>query len=128
MDVSEEESDGHDDDPYVEEDFPKEFKMIKFSKWAVIQFFCMILIIAALDCSRFVNIFYKSKLRGLELWKWSLLFLSLLCRRLVAGWVIRVWCFLLSLIVCCADVYTYFVYGLRHAVRNFIWLALILIS
>ncbi|XP_017241265.1 mechanosensitive ion channel protein 6 [Daucus carota subsp. sativus] len=124
----EEGSDVHDDDPYVEEDFPEEFKMIKFSKWAVIQFFCMIFIIAALVCSRFLNIFNENKLRGLELWRWSLLLLALLCGRLVAGWVIRVVVFFVELNYMLRKRVLYFVYGLRHAVRNCIWLALILIS
>ncbi|KAK1392953.1 Mechanosensitive ion channel protein [Heracleum sosnowskyi] len=117
-----------DDDPYAEEDFPEEFKMIKFSKWAVIQFICMIVIIAALICSLFVNVFDKNKLHGLELWRWGLLLLALFCGRLLAGWGIRVVVFFVELNCMLRKRVLYFVYGLRRAVKNCLWLALILIA
>ncbi|KAL1822914.1 hypothetical protein ACET3Z_009692 [Daucus carota] len=124
----EEESEYHDDDPYVEEDFPEEFKMIKFSKWAVIQVFCMIVIIAALVCSLFVKFSDKNKLLGVELWRWGLLLLALLCGRLVAGWGIRVVVFFIELNCMLRKRVLYFVYGLRSAVKNCLWLALILVA
>ncbi|KAL8126386.1 mechanosensitive ion channel protein 6-like [Apium graveolens] len=124
----EEGSECHDYDPYVEEDYPEEFKMIKFSKWAVIQFFCLIVIIAVLICSLFVNFCDKNKLFGLELWRWGLLLFALLCGRLVAGWGIRVVVFFIELNCMLRKRVLYFVYGLRSAVKNCLWLALILIA
>ncbi|KAL1822912.1 hypothetical protein ACET3Z_009690 [Daucus carota] len=116
------------DDPYAKEDLPEEFKMIKFSKWAVIQFFCMIVIIPALVCSIFVNSSHKNILCGLELWRWGILLLALLCGRLVAGWGLRVVVFLVELNCMLRKRVLYFVYGLRRAVNNCLWLALILIA
>ncbi|KAK1392954.1 Mechanosensitive ion channel protein [Heracleum sosnowskyi] len=124
----EEGSECFDDDPYVEEDYPEEFKMIKFSKWAVIQFFCMIVIIAVLVCSLFVKFSDKNKLFGLELWRWGLLLFALLCGRLVAGWGIRVVVFFIELNCMLRKRVLYFVYGLRSAVKNCLWLSLILIA
>ncbi|KAL8126383.1 mechanosensitive ion channel protein 6-like [Apium graveolens] len=117
-----------DDDPFLEEDFPEEFKKRNFSNWAVIQLSMLILIITALVCSLFVNFFEKNRMFGLELWKWGLLLLVLICGRLVAGWGIRVVVFFIELNLMLRKRVLYFVYGLRNAVKNCIWLALVLIA
>ncbi|KAL1822911.1 hypothetical protein ACET3Z_009689 [Daucus carota] len=117
-----------DEDPFLEEDFPEDFKKRNFSYWAAIQFASLILIIVALICSISVNIFKNNKLFGLEVWKWCLLFLVLICGRLVAGLGIRVVVFFIELNSMLRKRVLYFVYGLKNAVKNCIWLALVLIA
>ncbi|KAK1388592.1 Mechanosensitive ion channel protein [Heracleum sosnowskyi] len=117
-----------DDDPFADEDFPDEFKKMRFSKWAVIQFCSLILIVAALVCSLTVGYFVKKRLFGLELWRWGLLLLVLMCGRLVSGWGIRVVVFFFELNFMLRKRVLYFVYGLRNAVKNCVWLGLVLIA
>ncbi|KAL1820739.1 hypothetical protein ACET3Z_015608 [Daucus carota] len=116
------------DDPFLEDDLPEEYKRMKFSKWSVLQFFSLILIIAALVCSLTINFFKKKHLFGLELWKWYLMVLVLICGRLVSGWGIRVVVFFVERNFMLRKRVLYFVYGLRSAVQNCIWLALVLIA
>lgn len=116
------------DDPFLEDDLPEEYKKMRFSKWSFIQFFSLILIIAALVCSLTINFFKKKHLFGLELWKWYLMVLVLICGRLVSGWGIRVVVFFVERNFMLRKRVLYFVYGLRNAVQNCIWLAMVLIA
>ncbi|KAL8135724.1 hypothetical protein AgCh_010380 [Apium graveolens] len=116
------------DDPFLEDDLPEEYKKMKFSKWSFLQFFSLILIIAALVCSLTINFFKKKHLFGLELWKWYLMVLVLICGRLVSGWGIRVVVFFVERNFMLRKRVLYFVYGLRNAVQNCIWLAMVLIA
>lgn len=116
------------DDPFLDEDLPEEFKKIKFSKWTVLQFFSLILIIAAFVCSLTINVLKEKNLYGLALWKWDLMVLVLICGRLVSGWGIRVIVFFIERNFLLRKRVLYFVYGLRNAVQNCVWLAFVLIA
>ncbi|XP_051139904.1 mechanosensitive ion channel protein 8-like [Andrographis paniculata] len=117
-----------DDDPFLEDDLPEEYKRLKFSALSIIQLLSLILIIAALICSLTINALRKRTLFSMELWKWELMVLVLISGRLVSGWGIRVVVFLIERNFLLRKRVLYFVYGLRNAVQNCVWLALVLIA
>ncbi|THG03375.1 mechanosensitive ion channel protein 6-like [Camellia sinensis] len=116
------------DDPFLDEDLPEEYKMMKFSTWSVIQLVSLILIIAALACTLAIPRFRKKRLFELELWKWELMILVLISGRLVSGWAIRIVVFFIERNFLLRKRVLYFVYGVRNAVQNCIWLSLVLIA
>jgi hypothetical protein len=65
---------------------------------------------------------------GLHLWKWELLVFVLICGRLVSGWVIRIAVFGVERNFLLQKRVLYFVYGVRSAVQNALWLGLVLAS
>ncbi|CAK9187923.1 unnamed protein product [Ilex paraguariensis] len=116
------------DDPFLEEDIPEEYKKMRFSTLTVLQLVSLILIIAALVCSLTIPILRRKMIFDLELWKWEVLVLVLICGRLVSGWGIRVVVFFIERNFLLRKRVLYFVYGLRNAVQNCIWLGLVLIA
>jgi len=116
------------DDPFLEEDLPEEYKKMKFNTLSVVQLVSLILIIAALSCSLAIQILRRKTLFDLELWKWELMVLVLISGRLVSGWVIRIVVFFIERNFLLRKRVLYFVYGVRNAVQNCIWLSLVLIA
>ncbi|CDP07335.1 unnamed protein product [Coffea canephora] len=116
------------DDPFLEDDLPEEFKKMKFNTLTVLQLLGLILIVAALVCSLTIEVLKKQTIFELHLWKWELMILVLICGRLFSGWAIRVVVFLIERNFLLRKRVLYFVYGLRNAVQNCVWLALVLIA
>ncbi|KDP27663.1 hypothetical protein JCGZ_19555 [Jatropha curcas] len=116
------------DDPLLEEDLPEEFKKDRFDIWILLQWVSLILIIAALVCSLVVPYLKQKSLWELSLWKWDLLVLVLICGRLVSGWVIRIIVFFIERNFLLRKRVLYFVYGIKKAVQNCLWLGLVLIA
>lgn len=116
------------DDPFLDEDIPDEYKKMKLSPMSAIQLVSLILLVAALVCSLTINVFKKRDIFGLELWKWILMILVLISGRLVSGWGIRIVVFFVERNFLLRKRVLYFVYGLRNAVQNCVWLALVLIA
>ncbi|KAI3776512.1 hypothetical protein L1987_46297 [Smallanthus sonchifolius] len=116
------------DDPFLDDDLPDEYKQLRYSKWTLLQLFSLILIIAALICTLTIPILKHKFLFDLELWKWGVMILVLICGRLVSGWGIRVIVFLIERNFVLRKRVLYFVYGLRKAVQNCVWLTLVLIA
>nr|XP_016470246.1 PREDICTED: mechanosensitive ion channel protein 6-like [Nicotiana tabacum] len=121
-------SENDDDDPFSDEDFPEEYKKMKFNLWTVLQSLSLILIIAAFVCSLTISKFKGRSIFGLPLWKWELMVLVLICGRLVSGWGIRLGVFVIERNFVLRKRVLYFVYGLRNSVQNCIWLSLVLIA
>ncbi|KAL7117614.1 hypothetical protein ACP275_03G082300 [Erythranthe tilingii] len=117
-----------DDDPFLEDDLPEDYKKMKFSTISVLQLVSLILIIAALICSLTINFLKKRNALGLEIWRWELMVLVLISGRLVSGWAIRVAVFSVERNFLLRKRVLYFVYGLRNSVQNCVWLALVLIA
>ena len=109
------------------EDIPREYKQWKFSTIALAQWVSLVLIVAALVCSLWIPILKRKKLWDLPLWKWEMLVLALICGRLVSGWGIRVVVIFIERNFVLRKRVLYFVYGLRSAVQNCLWLGLVLI-
>ncbi|KAK6118841.1 hypothetical protein DH2020_047408 [Rehmannia glutinosa] len=116
------------DDPFLDDDLPENYKRMKFSALSILQFLSLVLIVAALVCSLTINMLKKRTIFGLELWKWELMVLVLISGRLVSGWVIRIVVLSIERNFLLRKRVLYFVYGLRNAVQNCVWLALVLIA
>ncbi|KAL0325942.1 UNVERIFIED_CONTAM: Mechanosensitive ion channel protein 8 [Sesamum radiatum] len=116
------------DDPFLEEDLPEDYKRMKFSFLSILQLLSLILIVAALICSLTIDFLKKRTVFQLELWKWELMVLVLISGRLVSGWGVRIVVFFIERNFLLRKRVLYFVYGLRNAVQNCVWLALVLIA
>ncbi|XP_060173518.1 mechanosensitive ion channel protein 6-like [Lycium barbarum] len=123
-----EEEEEEEEDPFSGEDLPEEYKKVKFSTLTVLQLVSLVVIIAALVCSVIFRVLREKKAFGLELWKWEVMILVLICGRLFSGCVIRLVVFLVELNFLLRKRVLYFVYGLRTSVQNCIWLSLVLIA
>ncbi|GKA05467.1 mechanosensitive ion channel protein 6-like protein, partial [Tanacetum coccineum] len=117
-----------DEDPFLDDDLPDEYKQLRYSKWTLLQLLSLVLIVAALVCTLTIKFFKHKKLYDLELWKWVVMVLVLICGRLWSGWGIRVIVFLIERNFVLRKRVLYFVYGLRKAVQNCVWLTLVLIA
>lgn len=110
------------------EDIPEEYKGTKFGLVMLLQWVSLVLITAALGCSLWIPILKRKKLWDLPLWKWDILVLALICGRLVSGWAIRLVVIFIERNFLLRKRVLYFVYGLRRAVQNCLWLGLVLLA
>ncbi|PON60618.1 Mechanosensitive ion channel [Parasponia andersonii] len=109
------------------EDIPAEYKKTKFSVLTFLQWVSLVLILAALGCSLWIPILKRQKLWDLPSWKWEIMVLALNCGRLVSGWGIRLVVIFIESNFLLQKRVLYFVYGLRRAVQNCLWLGLVLL-
>lgn len=119
--------DEEDDDPF-DEDLPEEYTKANFDALTIAQWISLVLIVTSLICTMAIDEWKGKKLRGLHLWKWEVLILVLICGRLVSGWGIRIVVFFIERNFFMRKRVLYFVYGIRKAVQNCIWLGLVLIA
>ncbi|KAK6939021.1 Mechanosensitive ion channel MscS [Dillenia turbinata] len=92
----------------------------------IIQLVSLVFIVPALACSLTISELKKQCLWDLPLWKWEILLLVLICGRLLSGWGVRIAVFLIEHNFLFQNKVLYFVYGLRKAVQNCLWLGLVL--
>ncbi|KAL0696546.1 hypothetical protein Bca4012_063726 [Brassica carinata] len=122
MDLEEEE------DPFSEEDFPEGYQKDKLSLWVIMEWIFLILIIAGLICSLVIPFLRGKELWNLALWKWEVMVLVLICGRLVSSWIVRLLVYFVESNFLLRKKVLYFVYGIRKAVQNCLWLGLVLIA
>ncbi|KAI3935326.1 hypothetical protein MKW98_027146 [Papaver atlanticum] len=121
--------DDDEEDPFSVEDIPDKYKKSKFfSPLVILQWVSLILILVAFVCSLTIHELSKKRLWALPLWKWELIIFVLICGRLVSGWGIRILVFLIERNFILRKRVLYFVYGLRKAVQNCLWLGLVLLA
>ncbi|KAI3960686.1 hypothetical protein MKX01_003860 [Papaver californicum] len=121
--------DDDEEDPFAEEDIPDKYNKSKFfSPLVILQWLSLILILGALACSLTIHELRKRTVWALPLWKWEILVLVLICGRLVSGWGIRIVVFFIERNFILRKRVLYFVYGLRKAVQNCLWLGLVLLA
>jgi ABC-type multidrug transport system fused ATPase/permease subunit len=120
--------DEEEDDPFMEEDFPDEYKKTQFSLWILLEWLSLILIIGALVTTLSVPFLREKNLWQLLLWKWEVMILVLICGRLVSDWFIRIAVFCIERNFLLRKRVLYFVYGVKKAVQNCVWLGLVLIA
>ncbi|KAL9244617.1 hypothetical protein vseg_018378 [Gypsophila vaccaria] len=120
--------DEDEDDPFYDDDLPDEFKSGKISPIFVLEWVSLIMIVGALVCSLIIVTLREKKLWNLKLWKWEVLVLVLICGRLVSDWGIRILVFMIERNFLLRKRLLYFVYGLKKAVQNVIWLGLVLLT
>ncbi|VVA95768.1 unnamed protein product [Arabis nemorensis] len=116
------------DDPFAEEDLPEEYRKDKFSLWIVLEWLSLILIIAAFVCTLAIPTLRKKVLWELHLWKWESMVLVLICGRLVSSWIVKIVVFFIERNFLLRKRVLYFVYGIRKAVQNCLWLGLVLLA
>ena len=117
------------DDPFLDEDMPHDhrFKRGKMGTLAtILQWVSLVLIIVALLCTRTIHRLAKKKFWELHLWKWELLVFVLICGHLVSGWAIGITVFIVERNFVLHKRELYFLYGVRGAVQNALWLGLAL--
>ncbi|KAM0015156.1 putative mechanosensitive ion channel MscS, LSM domain superfamily [Helianthus debilis subsp. tardiflorus] len=117
-----------DEDDLLIDDLPDEYKKLRYSKWTLLQLISLILIVGCLACTLAIPRFRNKDLYDLDWWKWEVMLLVVICGRLVSGWVIRILVFFLERRFLLRKRVLYFVYGLKKAVQNCIWLTLVLIA
>ncbi|KAL3732171.1 hypothetical protein ACJRO7_028930 [Eucalyptus globulus] len=120
--------DRDEDDIFLEEDLPEEFKKTQFGAMALLQWVSLVLIVGALVYTLAIPALKHKDLWKLKLWKWEVMVLVLICGRLVSGWMIRLVVFFIERNFLLRKRVLYFVYGLRKAVQNCLWLGLVLIA
>ncbi|KMS95219.1 hypothetical protein BVRB_010900 [Beta vulgaris subsp. vulgaris] len=115
------------DDPF-DEDFPEEYKKGKISFFTVLQWVSLVLIVAALVCSLVIGKLRDKAIWDMQLWKWEVMGLVLICGGLVSGWLIRIVVFFIERNFLLRKRVLYFVYGLRSSVQKFLWLGWVLLA
>ncbi|KNA24576.1 hypothetical protein SOVF_014430 [Spinacia oleracea] len=115
------------DDPFGE-DLPEEYKKGKFGFFTVLQWVSLVLIIAALVCSLVIKRFRVITIWDMQLWKWEVMGLVLICGGLVSGWLIHLVVFFIERNFLLRKRVLYFVYGLRSSVQKFLWLGWVLLA
>ncbi|XP_010066309.2 mechanosensitive ion channel protein 6 [Eucalyptus grandis] len=120
--------DEEEDDLFLDEDLPEEFKKAKVGVMTLLQWVSMVLIIGALVCTLAIPAWKSRDLWKLKLWKWEVMVLVLICGRLVSGWMIQLAVFFIERNFLLRKRVLYFVYGLRKAVQNCLWLGMVLIA
>ncbi|CAN6938905.1 unnamed protein product [Brassica oleracea] len=121
-------NDDEEDDPFAEEDLPEEYRKDKLSLWIVLEWLSLILIIAALVCTLSIRYLRDKVFWELHLWKWEAMVLVLICGRLVSSWIVKIVVFFVERNFLLRKRVLYFVYGVRKAVMNCLWLGLVLLA
>ncbi len=117
------------DDPLKDADVPDRYRSQKWNYLMFLEFVAFVLIVGALVCSTVVpHLRRHVTLWGLNLWKWVVLALVIVCGRLVSSWIIRIVVFFLEQNFLLRKKVLYFVYGLRRGVQNCLWLSFVLLA
>lgn len=117
-----------DDDPLWGEDLPDEYTKANFNAVTLLQWVSLFIIVALLICTLSIPYLKEKTVWNLELLKWELMVLVLICGRLLSGWGIRIGVFFLERNFLLRKRLLYFVYGVRKPVQNCLWLALVLLA
>ncbi|KAH9612440.1 hypothetical protein KSS87_022672 [Heliosperma pusillum] len=115
------------DDPF-DDDLPEDYKKAKFSFFTLVQWVSLVLIVAALVCNLVIKKIKKITVWGMQLWKWEVMVLVLICGGLVSGWLIKIIVFFIERNFLLRKRVLYFVYGLRSSVQKFLWLGWVLLA
>ncbi|CAE5967314.1 unnamed protein product [Arabidopsis arenosa] len=116
------------EDPFLNEDLPEEFKRDKLSFWVFLEWISLVLIVTSLVCSLTIHNLQRKTWWKLDLWKWEVTVLVLICGRLVSSWIVRIIVFLVEKNFLWRKRVLYFVYGVRKSVQNCLWLGLVLLA
>lgn len=117
----------NDEEDDMDEDMLEDYALNKCSVLTMAEWVSLVLVIAALFCSRSIPALRKQILWDLALWKWEVMGLVIICGGLVSDWGVRLSVHLMERNFLLRKRVLYFVYGLRRVVRNCLWLVLVLI-
>ncbi|MCO5560197.1 hypothetical protein L7F22_013806 [Adiantum nelumboides] len=102
-------------------------KKTQDSKWGIyLQWTILLLLIAFLACSIKIKFLNKAMFLSLDIWRWLALTVVVFCGRLISGWIMKLLEMLIEKHYILKKRVLYFVYGLRRAAKNCLWLALVL--
>lgn len=118
------ESNSDEEEEGEEEDLPEDYKTTKISICSVIQLMILIILAVGIACSLTIDALKLLLLFDMELWKWNLMALVVISGGLVAGWGVRVGVYFMERNFVLRKRVLYFVYGLKTAVQNFVWLTM----
>ncbi|WCJ44302.1 Mechanosensitive ion channel family protein [Euphorbia peplus] len=110
-----------------EEDEIENQKKTTLSILTLLQRILLVLVSAALVSTLLIPQLKRLKVWDLALWKWEIMIMTLICGRLVSGWIIKIIVIFFELNFILRKRVLYFVYGLRTAVQNFLWLGLVVL-
>ncbi|XP_030527122.1 mechanosensitive ion channel protein 6-like [Rhodamnia argentea] len=117
--------DDHKDD-WVE-GVPEELKKMKFGALLTLQCSVLLIIVLALICSVSIPSLKRRTLWDFPIWKWEAMILALVSGRLIASCVVRVAVKVVERVYLLHRRVLYFIYGLWRAVRNCLWMVLVLL-
>lgn len=120
--------DDDDEDPFLDEDLPSEFKKGKLRALTILEWLSFIAILVTFICTLKIRFLNEIEVWNLSLWRWEVLVLVLISGRLVSGWGIRIIVFFIERNFLLRKRVLYFVYALRNVVQNCLWLGLVLIT
>ncbi|KAK7411881.1 hypothetical protein VNO78_03324 [Psophocarpus tetragonolobus] len=101
---------------------------MKWRVWVFVELFAFVCIMAVLISSLAVDELQHWELSGLELWKWCVLALTIICGRLFTEWFINGLVFLIARNFLFKKKVLYFIFGVKDSVQGFIWLCLVLVT
>ncbi|KAL2327245.1 hypothetical protein Fmac_020672 [Flemingia macrophylla] len=101
----------------------KNWRLLGFLEW-----FAFVCIVGFFIATLTVHRLQHRAIWGLELWKWCVLVLVILCGRLVTQWFINVLVFSTERNFLFKKKVLYFIYGVKNSVQAFIWLSLVLLT
>ena len=117
-----------DEDPFHDIDLPEDIKVSEWSWTMCCEWIALIILVGGLLYSIIDFQLRKLQIWGLELWRWLVLVLILICGRLFSIWLIHIIIYLLERNFLLKKKVLYFVYALKNDVRNCIWLAFVLLT
>ncbi|KAF8380781.1 hypothetical protein HHK36_028275 [Tetracentron sinense] len=127
-------SSSSEDDEWDEEDeeeVPEKYRKKKRRKIGcrtLIEWVSFFIIMTCLICSLTVKSLKDHVTWGLQVWKWCLMVMVIICGRLVSGWIVVILVFLIERNFMLREKVLYFVYGLRKSFQNCVWLGLVLVA
>ncbi|GLJ13455.1 hypothetical protein SUGI_0212720 [Cryptomeria japonica] len=127
INLCEKKEEEEEEDPFKDNDIPEQFRRDKMGFLRCFQWVSLIVIAIVFVLSLTVKSFKDKTLLDLHVWKWCLLVMALFCGRLVAGWIVHVIVFFVERSFLLRKRVLYFVFALRMAVENCLWLGLVLI-
>ncbi|KAH7365103.1 hypothetical protein KP509_18G009100 [Ceratopteris richardii] len=96
------------------------------SKWIIfVQWIALVLLVTLLICTVEIRALHKEFL-GLDVWRWLALAVVIMCGHLISGFFMKLLEMLIEKHYVLKKRVLYFVYGLRRAVKNCLWLALVI--
>ncbi|XP_050382244.1 mechanosensitive ion channel protein 10-like [Argentina anserina] len=100
----------------------------KLKKLVLLEWIVFVSIVGFLIACLTVDKLESKNIWSLELWKWCVLALVVLCGRLVTEWLVNILVFVIETNYLLKKKVLYFVYGLKRSVQVFIWLGLVLLA
>ncbi|XP_059444004.1 mechanosensitive ion channel protein 10-like [Corylus avellana] len=124
----EEEDDDDDGDRETRKPRRSPKKKRKLQWRLLLEWVLFITIMTCLICSLTLTSLKNKSMWGLVVWNWCLMVMVTFSGRLVSGWVIGFFVFLIERNFMLREKVLYFVYGLRKSIQNCVWLGLVLLA